>query len=82
MGRGHRTIRARSLQLTGATFTGNSTTFFKEGRRSVVCELYELVRSRLGKKGLGLLHQAKMEMMEFEERCEKAAEETEDDDEY
>lgn len=68
--------------LTGATFTGNSATFFKEGRRSVGCELYEMVRSRLGKKGLGLLHQAKMEMMDFEERCEKAAEETEDDDEY
>lgn len=72
----------QSCQLTGTTFTGNSTTFFKEGRRSVVCELYELVRSRLGKKGLELLHQAEMEMMEFEERCEEAAKEMEDEDGY
>ena len=72
----------QSCRLTGATFTGNSATFFKEGRRSVVCELYELVRSRLGKKGLGLLHKAEMEMMEFEERCEEAAKEMEDDDGY
>lgn len=72
----------QSCQLTGTTFTGNSSTFFKEGRRSVVCELFELVRSRLGMKGLKLLHQAEMEMMEFEERCEEAAKEMEDDDGY
>ena len=72
----------QSCQLTGTTFTGNSSTFFKEGRRSVVCELFELVRSRLGMKGLKLLHQAEMEMMEFEERCEEAAKEMEDEDGY
>jgi hypothetical protein len=72
----------QSCQLTGTTFTGNSSTFFKEGRRSVVCELFELVRSRLGMKGLKLLHQAEMEMMEFEERCEEAAKEKEDEDGY
>ena len=71
-----------SCQLTGVTFTGNSTTFYKEGRRSVPCELFALIRGRLGKKGLEQLHKAEMEMLEFRTRCEDAAKEMEDEDGY
>ena len=69
-----------ACQLKGATFTGNSGTFYNEGRRDVAVSFYKLIRLELGVEGLKKLHRAELEMAEFEERCRQAAEEKEDDD--
>ncbi len=69
-----------ACQLKGATFTGNSGTFYNEGRRDVAVSFYKLIRLKLGVDGLKKLHRAELEMAEFEERCRQAAEEKEEED--
>ena len=72
----------QACQLTGNTFTGNSGTFYNEGRRDVAVGFYQLIRGKLREEGIRLLHLAELEMVEFEKRCEEAAIDKEDDDGY
>lgn len=60
--------------LTTSAFTGNSATFYNEGRRSVAVDIYQSIRRLLGVKGIKLLHKAQEDLMEFEERALAAAE--------
>lgn len=61
--------------LTTSAFTGNSATFYNEGRRSVAVDIYQNIKRLLGVDGIKLLHSAQEELMEFEERAlEMAAE--------
>ena len=61
--------------LTTSAFTGNSATFYNEGRRSVAVDIYQNIKRLLGVDGIKLLHSAQEELMEFEERALKMAEE-------
>lgn len=72
----------QACQLTGNTFTGNSGTFYNEGRRDVAVSFYQLIRMKLKEEGIRLLHQAELEMLDFEKRCEEAARDKEEDDDY
>ena len=63
--------------LTTSAFTGNSATFYNEGRRSVAVDIYANIRRLLGVDGIRLLHQAQEELMEFEEVALKEAEDRE-----
>lgn len=49
--------------LTASSFTGNSSTFFNEGRRAVVIAIRDKIES-LGREELSLLHQAEDEFYE------------------
>ena len=60
--------------LTTSAFTGNSATFYNEGRRSVAVDIYANIKRLLGVEGIKLLHQAQEELMEFEERALEMAE--------
>ena len=66
--------------LTTSAFTGNSATFFNEGRRSVVVDIYQNIKRLLGVQGIHQLHSAQEELMEFEEKALKLAEAKEADD--
>lgn len=72
----------QACQLTGNTFTGNSGTFYNEGRRDVAVSFYQLIRLKLREEGIRLLHLAELEMLEFEKRCEEAAKDKEGNDGY
>jgi hypothetical protein len=50
-------------------FTGNSGTFYNEGRRSVAVDIYQNIKSLLGVEGIKLFHSAQEELLEFEERA-------------
>ena len=63
--------------LTTSAFTGNSATFYNEGRRSVVVDIYQNIKRLLGVEGIRLLHSAQEELMEFEDKALKLAEEKE-----
>ena len=70
----------KSEGLNAGAFTGNSATFYNEGRREVVVGIYENVKTQMGLRGIKLLHQAQEEMMEYEERSlELAAEKNKED---
>ena len=60
--------------LTTSAFTGNSATFYNEGRRSVAVDIYQNIKRLLGVDGIKLLHSAQEELMEFEERALEMAE--------
>ena len=64
----------QACKLNGSTFTGNSGTFYNEGRREVAVAFYNLIRNELGVEGVKLLHQAEIEMFEFEKSCKDSAE--------
>ena len=66
--------------LTAGSFTGNSATFYNEGRREVAVSIYQSIKSNLGLEGMKKLHQAQEELMEFEIKAGKLAEYKEDDD--
>ena len=66
--------------LTTSAFTGNSATFYNEGRRSVVVDIYANIKRLLGVPGIRQLHAAQEELMEFEERALKLAEAKEAED--
>lgn len=72
----------QACQLNGNTFTGNSGTFYNEGRRDVAVSFYQLIRMKLKEEGIRLLHQAELEMLDFEKRCEEAARDKEENDDY
>ena len=63
--------------LTTSAFTGNSATFYNEGRRSVVVDIYQNIKRLLGVPGIKQLHDAQEELMEFEERALELAEQKE-----
>ena len=66
--------------LTTSAFTGNSATFYNEGRRSVVVDIYANIKRLLGVEGIHQLHAAQEELMEFEEKALKLAETKEAED--
>jgi hypothetical protein len=66
--------------LTAGSFTGNSATFYNEGRREVAVGIYQSIKANLGLEGMKKLHQAQEELMEFEIKAGKLAEYKEDDD--
>ena len=66
--------------LTTSAFTGNSATFYNEGRRSVVVDIYANIKRLLGVPGIRQLHAAQEELMEFEEKALKLAEAKEAED--
>lgn len=71
---------ARMMQqegLTAGSFTGNSATFYNEGRREVVVGIYQSIKTQLGLRGIKLLHQAQEEMMEYQEEAERLSEQKE-----
>ena len=71
---------ARLMQqegLTAGSFTGNSATFYNEGRREVVVSIYQSIKTQLGLRGIKLLHQAQEEMMEYQEEAERLSEQNE-----
>ena len=70
-----RLLKNEGLHTSG--FTGNSSTFYNEGRRSVAVDIYQNIRRLLGVEGIKLLHSAQEELMEFEERALQMAEEKE-----
>lgn len=63
--------------LTTSAFTGNSATFYNEGRRSVAVDIYQNIKRLLGVDGIKKLHSAQEELMEFEVRALEMAEEKE-----
>jgi len=73
---------ARLLKNEGlhtSAFTGNSGTFYNEGRRAVAVDIYQNIKTLLGVDGIRKLHQAQEYLMEFEERALEAAREKEAD---
>lgn len=81
--RNGRWFLARLLQkegLNAGSFTGNSGTFYNEGRREVVVGIYQSIKAQLGLRGIKMLHQAQEELMEFEEKAGRLAEQKEDYD--
>ena len=71
---------ARLMQqegLTAGSFTGNSATFYNEGRREVVVGIYQSIKTQLGLRGIKLLHKAQEEMMEYQEEAERLSEQKE-----
>ena len=38
--------------LHASSFTGNSGTFYNEGRREVVCDIYNRIRAQMGLRGV------------------------------
>lgn len=67
--------------MNARSFTGNSGTFYNEGRREVCVNIYESIKAELGLPGIKQLHQAQEEMMEFEFKAMQMAEMKEEDDE-
>ena len=63
--------------LTTSAFTGNSATFYNEGRRSVAVDIYANIKRLLGVEGIKQLHEAQEELMEFEEKALEMAEQRE-----
>jgi len=63
--------------LTTTAFTGNSATFYNEGRRAVVVEIYQTIKRLLGVDGIKQLHDAQEALMEFEEKALEQAEQRE-----
>ena len=61
--------------LMSTAFTGNSGTFYNEGRRSVAVDIYQKIKSLLGVEGIKLFHAAQEELIEFEEKALRQAEE-------
>lgn len=61
--------------LNTSAFTGNSATFYNEGRRSVAVDIYQNIKRLLGVDGIKLLHSAQEELMEFELKALEMAEE-------
>lgn len=74
---------ARLMDTEGfntVAFTGNSSTFYNEGRRSVTVDIYENIKRLLGVDGVRKLHTAEEDLMEFKEKALKLAEEREAQD--
>ena len=72
---------ARLMQQEGPTagsFTGNSATFYNEGRREVAVGIYQSIKTQLWLRGIKLLHQAQEEMMEYQEKVERLSEQKEE----
>ena len=72
---------ARLMQnegLTAGSFTGNSATFYNEGRREVAVGIYQSIKTQLGLRGIKLLHQAQEELMEYQEKVERLSEQKEE----
>ncbi len=70
-----RLLKNEGLHSSG--FTGNSGTFYNEGRRSVAVDIYTNIKTLLGVDGIRKLHKAQEDLMEFEERALEAAKEKE-----
>lgn len=67
---------ARLLKAEGihaGSFTGNSSTFYNEGRRAVVIAIRDKILG-LGKRELDLLHQAEDELYDAEHYLESEVE--------
>ena len=62
-----RLLKNEGLHSSG--FTGNSGTFYNEGRRSVAVDIYTNIKTLLGVDGVRQLHKAQEDLMEFEERA-------------
>ena len=73
-----RLLKNEGLHTSG--FTGNSGTFYNEGRRSVAVDIYQNIKTLLGVDGIRLLHKAQEDLMEFEERALEAAKVKEEQD--
>ena len=55
--------------LMTTAFTGNSGTYYNEGRRSVAVDIYQNIKNLLGVEGIKLFHSAQEELIEFEEKA-------------
>lgn len=66
-----RLLKDEGLHTSG--FTGNSGTFYNEGRRSVAVDIYTRIKTLLKVEGIRQLHKAQEDLMEFEERALEAA---------
>ena len=74
---------ARLLKTEGfhtSGFTGNSSTYYNEGRRSVAVDIYSNIKTLLGVDGIRALHRAQEDLMEFETRALEMAKEKEERD--
>lgn len=71
-----RLLKNEGLHSSG--FTGNSGTFYNEGRRSVAVDIYTNIKTLLGVDGIRQLHKAQEDLMEFEERALEMAKEKEE----
>ena len=72
-----RLLKNEGLHSSG--FTGNSGTFYNEGRRSVAVDIYTNIKTLLGVDGIRQLHKAQEDLMEFEERALEMAKAKEED---
>lgn len=69
-----------SSHVLGSCFTGNSTTFFNEGRREVGLQILRDV-TNLGLEAVKLKQKAEIEYIEYQERAKKLATEYADNSE-
>lgn len=60
------------------TFTGNSNSFFNEGKRSVTVNIVNRIARLLGIKGIKLKQQAELEYAEFAEEAKRMISEKEE----
>ena len=71
---------ARLMDTEGfntVAFTGNSATFYNEGRRSVTVDIYANIKRLLGVDGIRRLHKAEEDLLEFKEKALETAEQRE-----
>ena len=72
-----RLLKNEGLHSSG--FTGNSGTFYNEGRRSVAVDIYTNIKTLLGVDAIRQLHKAQEDLMEFEERALEMAKANEEE---
>jgi len=73
-----RLLKTEGLHTSG--FTGNSSTFYNEGRRSVAVDIYQNIKTLLGVDGIRALHKAQEDLIEFEARAVEMAKAKEEQD--
>ena len=73
-----RLLKTEGLHTSG--FTGNSSTYYNEGRRSVAVDIYTNIKTLLGVDGIRALHKAQEDLMEFESRALEMAKAKEEQD--
>lgn len=70
------------LEMTGyqgEAFTGNSQTFYNEGRRSIGIELNKKIVNLLGKEGFELKQKAEKEFIDFQYKEKHVLQEREEE---
>lgn len=67
-------------EINADTFTGNSQTFYKEGKRRIGVELLRQIAA-MGIEGIKLKQRAELEYIEYQEKARKIAEDYADREE-